>query len=105
MTARIRVPQIAKKGEVVEIRTLLEHLNESGWRRDDAGKLYPRNIVTSFVCTYGGVEVIRGNLRRGVARNPYFSFWLRAEESGELAFRWQDESGAVFEEKARLEVV
>jgi sulfur-oxidizing protein SoxZ len=105
MTARIRVPKIAKKGEVVEIRTLLEHLNESGWRRDEEGKLYPRNIITTFVCTYAGVEVIRGDLRRGISRNPYFSFWLRAEESGELAFRWQDESGAVFEEKARLEVV
>ena len=105
MTARIRVPKIAKKGEVVEIRTLLEHLNESGWRRDEDGRYYPRNIVTTFVCTYGGAEVIRGELKRGISRNPYFSFWLRAEESGELVFRWQDESGAVFEEKARLEVV
>jgi len=105
MSVRIRVPKIAKKGEVVEIRTLLEHLNESGWRRDEEGKLYPRNIITTFVCTYGGIEVIRGDLRRGISRNPYFSFWLRAEESGELAFRWQDESGAVFEETARLEVV
>ena len=105
MTARIRVPKIAKKGEVVEIRTLLEHLNESGWRRDDEGKIYPRNILTSFVCTYGGVEVVRADLKRGISRNPYFSFWLRAEESGEIVFRWQDESGAVFVEKARLEVV
>jgi sulfur-oxidizing protein SoxZ len=105
MSIRIRVPKIAKKGEVVEIRTLLEHLNESGWRRDEEGKFYPRNIITTFVCTYGGVEVIRADLRRGISRNPYFSFWLRAEDSGELAFRWQDESGAVFEEKARLEVV
>lgn len=105
MTARIRVPKIAKKGEVVEIRTLLEHLNESGWRRNDEGKIYPRNILTSFVCTYGGVEVLRADLKRGISRNPYFSFWLRAEESGEIVFRWQDESGAVFEEKARLEVV
>jgi sulfur-oxidizing protein SoxZ len=105
MTARIRVPKQAKRGEIVEIRTLLEHLNESGWRRDEEGKIYPRNIVTSFVCTYGGQDVIRGDLRRGIARNPYFSFWLRAEETGELAFRWEDESGAAFEAKARLEVV
>ena len=105
MTARIRVPKSAKKGEVVEIRTLLEHDNESGWRRNDEGKIYPRNILTSFLCTYGGVEVIRGDLRRGISRNPYFSFWLRAQETGELVFRWEDESGKVFEEKATLEVV
>ena len=105
MSARIRVPKQAKRGEVVEIRTLLEHDNESGWRRNDEGKIYPRNILTSFVCTYGGVEVIKGDLRRGVSRNPYFSFWLRAQETGELIFRWEDESGKVFVEKAKLEVV
>lgn len=105
MTVRIRVPKQAKRGEVVEIRTLLEHDNESGWRRNDEGKVYPRNILTSFVCTYAGAEVIRGDLRRGVSRNPYFSFWLRAEATGELVFRWEDESGKVFQEKAKLEVV
>ena len=105
MSARIRVPKQAKRGEVVEIRTLLEHDNESGWRRNDEGKIYPRNILTSFVCTYGGVEVIKGDLRRGVSRNPYFSFWLRAQATGELIFRWEDESGKVFVEKAKLEVV
>jgi sulfur-oxidizing protein SoxZ len=105
MTARIRVPKQAKKGEVVEIRALLEHPSESGWRRDDEGKVYPRNIVTSFLCTYGGEAVIKGDLRRGVSRNPYFSFWLRAHETGELVFRWEDESGKVFVEKATLEVV
>ena len=105
MTARIRVPKQAKRGEVVEIRTLLEHDNESGWRRNDEGKVYPRNILTSFVCTYGGVEVINADLRRGVSRNPYFSFWLRAHETGELVFRWEDESGKVFVEKAKLDVV
>jgi sulfur-oxidizing protein SoxZ len=105
MTARIRVPKQAKKGELVEIRTLLEHDNESGWRRDEEGQIYPRNILTSFVCTYGGEEVIRGDLRRGIARNPYFAFWLRAHETGELVFRWEDESGKVFVAKAMLEVV
>jgi sulfur-oxidizing protein SoxZ len=105
MTARVRVPKLAKRGELVEIRALLEHLNESGWRRDDEGKEIPRRIVTRFVCTYGGAEVIRADLHRSISRNPYFSFWLRAEASGEITFRWEDEGGAVFEERARIEVV
>lgn len=105
MSARIRIPKQARRGEIVEIRTLLEHKNESGWRRDDQGSAYPRNIVTRFVCTYAGDEVVNADLRRGISANPYFAFFLRAEATAELVFRWQDESGAVFEEKARLEVV
>ena len=105
MSARIRVPKLAKKGEVVEIRALLEHRNESGWRRDDSGQAYPRNIVTRFVVTYLGEEVVNADLRRGISSNPYFAFYLRAEKSGEVVFRWEDEGGAVFTEKATIEVV
>lgn len=105
MSARVRVPKLAKKGEVVEIRALLEHRNESGWRRDDQGKAFPRNIVTRFVVTYLGEEVVNADLRRGISANPYFAFYLRADSSGEIVFRWEDESGAVIVEKARLEVV
>jgi len=105
MSARVRVPKLAKKGEVVEIRALLEHRNESGWRRDDHGQAYPRNIVTRFVVTYLGEEVVNADLRRGISANPYFGFYLRADKSGEIVFRWEDESGAVFIEKANLEVV
>ena len=105
MTARIRVPKLARRGEIVEIRALLEHQNESGWRRDDQGNVFPRRIVTRFVCTYAGQEIVNADLRRGISANPYFAFFLRAEESGELVFRWEDESGAVFQEKARLDVV
>lgn len=105
MSARVRVPKLAKKGEVVEIRALLEHRNESGWRRNDQGQAYPRNIVTRFVVTYLGEEVVNADLRRGISSNPYVAFYLRADRSGEIVFRWEDESGAVFIEKANIEVV
>ena len=105
MTARIRVPKQAKRGQIVEIRALLEHPNESGWRRDDQGNAYPRKIVTTFACSYAGAEVVRGDLRRGISANPYFAFFIRAAESGDILFRWEDEAGRVFEEKARLDVV
>lgn len=105
MTARIRMPAQARRGEIVEIRTLLEHPNESGWRRDAEGRTYPRNTVISFVCAYGGEEVIRGRLKRGISANPYFVFHLAARESGDVVFRWEDERGAVVERKARLEIV
>ena len=105
MSARIRVPKLAKKGEVVEIRALLEHRNESGWRRDDQGQAFPRNIVTRFVVTYLGAEVVNADLRRSISSNPYFAFFMRAEKSGEVVFRWEDEGGTVFTEKATIEVV
>jgi sulfur-oxidizing protein SoxZ len=43
---RIVVPAKARKGEVIEIKTLIHHVMETGFRRDNTGKAIPRNIIT-----------------------------------------------------------
>ena len=103
--ARLRAPDQAKKGEVVEIRTMVEHPNESGFRHDNMGKLIPRHIVTSFVCTYNGREVFSAKLHPAVTTNPYMTFFLRATESGTLDFRWEDDQGGVTTATHNLTVV
>ena len=56
-SALINVPRRAKRGEIVEIKTLMSHIMETGYRRTAAGEVIPRNIVTSFACRYNGVEM------------------------------------------------
>ena len=48
---RIRVPNQASKGEVIEIKTLISHPMETGYRRDTLGQLIPRQIIHTFTCT------------------------------------------------------
>ena len=38
---RLKIPKEAKKGEVIEIKTLLPHVMESGQRKDKDGKTDP----------------------------------------------------------------
>lgn len=71
---RIVVPAKARKGEVIEIKTLIHHVMETGFRRDNTGKAIPRNIITRFTCTYGGEEVFRMDLFTGIAANPFVAF-------------------------------
>jgi sulfur-oxidizing protein SoxZ len=84
----VNVPARAKKGEVLEIRTLAEHPMESGFRRTQLGEVVPRDIVTQFTCTYNGVEVFRVDVHPAMAVNPLIAFTTVATESGELVFRW-----------------
>ena len=93
--ARVRMPQSAKRGEVIEIRTLVQHPMESGFRLDNTGKEIPRHIVESFACTYNGREVFRVKLHPAVSTNPFFTFYVVASESGELVFTWKDDQGGV----------
>ena len=48
--ALINVPAKAKRGEIIEIKTLISHDMETGFRPDNTGKPVPRDIITEFVC-------------------------------------------------------
>lgn len=92
-TARIEVPAAAKRGEIIEIRTLVAHTMETGFRRTHLGVPLPRNIITRFVCTYSGIEVFRAELHPAIAANPFIAFSTIATESGTIAFTWSGDNG------------
>ena len=54
---RLKIPKEAKKGEVIEIKTLLPHVMESGQRKDKDGKTIPRKIINKFACEFNGKPV------------------------------------------------
>jgi sulfur-oxidizing protein SoxZ len=89
----ITVPATARKGEVIEIRTLIQHLMETGYRPDATGVVVPRDILRRFTCTYNGATVFQAELHPAIAANPYLAFPLRATASGTLAFTWTGDNG------------
>ena len=89
----IRVPATASRGEVIEIRTLIQHPMETGYRPDAAGRLLARDIITRFTCPLDSRLVFEATLHPAIAANPYLTFTLRAETSGVLAFAWEGDHG------------
>ena len=76
--ALINVPKSAKRGEVIEIKTLMSHIMETGYRRTASGDVVPRDIITSFSCRYNGAEVFRADLFPAIAANPFITFFTVA---------------------------
>lgn len=101
---RLRIPKEAKRGEVIEIRVMVEHPMESGFRHDNMGKLIPRHIATDFQCRYNGREVFRATLFPAVSTNPFFVFNLVARETGELVFSCADDRDGTVTETVQLTV-
>lgn len=101
---RLRVPKTAKKGDLVEIKTMIDHPMESGLREDSAGNLVPRRIINRFVCTYDGEDVFAADFFPSVAANPFLGFHLVATRSGPIRFAWTDDDGTVYTETAQIEV-
>jgi sulfur-oxidizing protein SoxZ len=102
--ALINVPKIARKGDLVEIRVLINHLMESGQRRDAMGAAIPRDIIHSFVCTYNDEEVLHADFFPAISANPYLAFSTIARDSGTIAFTWTDDHGTVQTERATITV-
>ena len=104
MSARIQIPAQAKRGEIIEVRILIQHVMETGYRFDDRGAPIARNVITSILCTYNGREVLRAETSSGIAANPYLQFSMVAEASGELVLSWVDDEGVRGSERAALSV-
>jgi sulfur-oxidizing protein SoxZ len=101
----VNVPKEAKRGEVIEIRTLAAHPMETGFRRTQLGEVIPRDIIREFVCTYNGVEVFRAELHPAMAANPLIAFTTVATESGTLEFRWTGDNDFSASQSATIKVV
>ena len=101
--ARIQVPSGVNPGDVVEIRVVIQHPMETGYRREQ-GQRVKRNAIHSLACKYDGSEVFRATLSTGVAANPYLRFFMRAKQTGDLDFWWLDDDDVEGTAKARLVV-
>jgi sulfur-oxidizing protein SoxZ len=102
--ALINVPASAKRGEIIDIKALVSHAMESGYRRTQLGATIPRDIIRQFVCTYNGAEIFRAEFYPAIAANPFVAFSTIATESGTIAFRWTGDNGYSVTESASISV-
>lgn len=100
--ALINVPAKAKRGDIVEIKTLMSHVMETGYRHTAAGEIIPRNIITSFTCRFNGTEIFRADMFPASAANPFITFFATATESGQFEFEWIGDLG--FSERASASI-
>ena len=101
---RLKVPSTAKKGEIIEIKTLVSHTMVSGQAKDANGKTIPRDIINTFVCNYNGKQVFKMALEPAISANPFIAFKVKADASGMFEFVWTDDNGSVYKDQAPITV-
>ena len=75
-SALINVPKKAKLGDVIEIKTLISHIMETGFRHSTTGVPIPRDIISTTIAT----------------------------ESGKIEFTWQGDNGFLATASASITV-
>ena len=100
----ISVPGTARRGETVEVKVLIAHPMETGFRPGPNGTMLPRNIIERLTCTFGGEEVFRADLSPAVAANPFLIFTTVVTETGTLSLTWTGDNGFSQTETATITV-
>ena len=106
MTAktRIKLPEKPALGEVIEIRALINHVMETGNRKDAEGNVIPRNIIKSLTVTFGAITILKAEFGPGISSNPFVAFHMRVPGPGELVFTWEDDAGQTTVERSPVYV-
>jgi sulfur-oxidizing protein SoxZ len=85
-------------------KALISHIMETGFRHDNVGQIVPRDIITSFVCTYNGEKIFEAALYQAISANPFITFHTVATESGTIAFQWTGDHGFDQDASAKITV-
>ncbi len=102
-TPRLRAPARARPGEVIELRTLIDHPMETALRHD-ASPAPPRDMIARLELRRDGALFFAADLRNGTAANPYHVVWLRLDQSATITATWTDERGRTATATARITV-
>ena len=103
-TIKISVPEMARLGEVITVRTVITHPMETGLRLNSGNQYVPLRIIERSLCYVNDVLALDIRLAPAISTNPYLAFQLRADQSGKVRMEWQDTTGAVYRESAALVV-
>jgi sulfur-oxidizing protein SoxZ len=102
--ALINAPARARRGAIIEIKTLISHVMETGFRYTQTGEAVPRDIITGFTAAYNGEEVFSAKLHPAIAANPFITFHTVATESGTIEFKWTGDNGFSATERVTITV-
>jgi sulfur-oxidizing protein SoxZ len=91
--ALVQAPKTARLGEVVEVRAVIAHPMETGFRLDTMGKFVQRDLIRRFTCHEAGQLVFEAELHAAVSANPFFAFQVRINAATTLSLRWVGDKG------------
>lgn len=91
--AGIKIRAKAKDG-VVTVKALMNHVMESGRRKDKkSGDTIPAHFIETVTLTAGDKTLMTAHWTGSVSKNPYLSFKYKGAAGDSLKLDWVDNKG------------
>ncbi|MDM8558442.1 thiosulfate oxidation carrier complex protein SoxZ [Candidatus Parabeggiatoa sp. HSG14] len=83
------------KGEITEVKALIKHPMESGFRKDkETGDLVPAHFIKELKCEHNDKVVMSAIWSGGISKNPYCAFRFKGAAKGDkVKISWEDNLG------------
>lgn len=82
------------KDGVTEVKVLMNHVMETGLRKDPSGEIVPALFINEVTAKLNDKVVMQAQWGQAVARNPYLAFKVKGGKSGDkVTVSWTDSSG------------
>ena len=82
------------KGDVTEVKMVINHPMETGRKKDDFGQLIPAHFIQQLLVALNGKHVFETQFGTGIAKNPYLTFRIKGAKVGDkLETNWVDNLG------------
>jgi sulfur-oxidizing protein SoxZ len=92
---RLSILGTPKVGQEVEIRVLIGHPMETGYRLGEGGnERIPKNIIESIVIKLNQQIIFNAELGTGIAANPLVGIFVEVPQNGGMiSVEWRDDAG------------
>ncbi|MEO7056646.1 MAG: thiosulfate oxidation carrier complex protein SoxZ [Caldimonas sp.] len=102
MADPMRIRATNKDG-VTDVRVLMAHPMETGFRKDASGKTVPAHYINDVKASSGGKTVLTAKWGQAISQNPYLQFRFKGAKPGDkVTVTWTDNMGETRTDEATI---
>ena len=82
------------QSNVAEVKALINHPMESGFRKDESGNVIPAHYIETVNVSLNDKPVFKANWGPAISRNPFLGCRLKGAKAGDkISITWVDNKG------------
>jgi sulfur-oxidizing protein SoxZ len=90
-------------GDKVDVKVLMAHEMETGFRKDAAGAIVPAHYIQLVTAACNGKTVLSMQWGPSVSKNPFLAFRFNGGKQGDkISITWRDNMGETRTDEAAI---